>query len=66
VDRYKARLVAKGYTQTYDVDYFETSPAAHLNSIWILLSVTVNMECPLFQLNVKNAFLRGDLKEESL
>jgi len=44
VDRYKARLVAKGYTHTYDVDYFETSPVAHLNSIRILFSVNVNME----------------------
>ena len=44
VDRYKARLVAKGYTQTYDVDYLETSPVACLNSIWILFSVTVNMK----------------------
>jgi len=65
VDRYKARLVAKGYTQTYGVDYFETfSPVARLNSIRILFSVAVNMEWPLFQLDVKNVFLYGDLKEQ--
>jgi len=64
VDRYKARLVAKGFTQTYGVDYFETfSPVARLNSIQILFSIVVNMEWPLFQLDVKNVFLYGDLKE---
>ena len=35
-----------------------------MNSFRILFSVTVNMEWPLFQLNVKNAFLCGNLKEE--
>jgi len=65
VDRYKAKLVVKGYTQTYGVDYFETfSPVARLNSIRILFSVAVNMERPLFQLDIKNAFLYGDLKEQ--
>ena len=65
VDRYKARLVVKGYTQTYDVDYFETfSPVARLNFIRILFSVVVNIEWPLFQLDVENAFLYGDLKEQ--
>ena len=64
VDRYKARLVTKGYTQTYGVDYFETfSPVARLNSIRIMFSV-VNMEWLLFQLDVKNAFLYEDLKEQ--
>ena len=65
VDRYKARLVAKRYTQTYGMDYFETFlPVARLNSIRILFFVAVNMEWPLFQLDVKNAFLYGDLKEQ--
>jgi len=65
VDRYKARLVAKGYIQTYDVDYFETfSTVARLNSIQILFSVAVNMKWSLFQLDVKDVFLYGDLKEK--
>ena len=64
VDLYKARLVAEGYTQTYGVDYFETSPVAHLNSIRILFSIAVNMKWPLFQLDVKNVFLYGDIKKE--
>jgi len=64
-DRYKAKLVAKGYTQTYGVNFFETfSSIAHLNYIQILFSVAVNVEWLLFQLDIKNAFLYGDLKEK--
>ena len=65
MDRYKARLVAKGYTQTYDIDYFKTfSPVTMMNSIRIVFSITVNLTWLLFQLDVKNAFLYGDLQEE--
>ncbi|KAJ9685389.1 hypothetical protein PVL29_017428 [Vitis rotundifolia] len=53
VARLKAKLVARGYAQTYRVDYFDTfSPIAKLNS-WMI-----------HQLDIKNAFLHGDLEEE--
>jgi len=65
IERYKAQLVAQGFTQTYGINYAETfAPMAKLNSIQVLLSLVVNLDWPLFQLDVKNAFLNGDWDEE--
>lgn len=65
VDRYKARLVAKGYSQTYGIDYDETfAPSAKMGTVRTLISCAVNFGWPLHQMDVKNAFLHGDLHEE--
>ena len=65
IERYKVRLVVKGYTQTHGIDYQEIfSPIAKLNTVTILLSLTVNLNWPLHQFNIKNAFLHRDLEEE--
>jgi Reverse transcriptase (RNA-dependent DNA polymerase) len=63
-DRFKVRLVTKGYTQTYGVDYEETfAPVAKMNIVRTLISCAVNFGWDLCQLDVKNVFLHGDLKE---
>ena len=57
--------MAKGYTQTYGIDYQETfSPIAKLNTVRVLISIAANLEWPLHQLDVKNAFLYGNLEKE--
>ena len=65
IERYKEKLVAKEFTQIYDIDYQETfALVAKINFIWVLLSLVVAQDWPLHQLDVKNAFLNGDLEEE--
>jgi hypothetical protein len=65
VEGYRVRLVAKGYTQTYGIDYQETfSLVAKLNTVRVLISLAANLDWPLHQFDVKNAFLHRDLEEE--
>ncbi|KAB2628692.1 hypothetical protein D8674_033487 [Pyrus ussuriensis x Pyrus communis] len=64
IDQYKARLVAKGFHQQEGVDFQETfSPVAKPVTIRILLTLAVQHNWFLNQLDISNAFLHGNLKE---
>jgi hypothetical protein len=63
--RYKARLVACGYAQLYGVDYLDTySPVVKHYSIRLVLAIAAVLDLEMVQLDIKTAFLNGELEEE--
>ena len=65
IETFKAKLVAKGHTQKEDIDYEENfSLVAMLKSIRILLSIAAHYDYEIWQMDVKTAFLNGNLEEE--
>ena len=65
VVRLKAWFVEKGYTQVYGSDYYDTfSPVAKIAYVILLLSMATMQSWPLYQLDIKNAILHGDLAKK--
>ncbi|KAL6521608.1 hypothetical protein OROGR_018177 [Orobanche gracilis] len=65
IDKYKARLVVKGFKQKEGYDFFDTySPVTRITSIRVLLAIAALHNLEIHQMDVKTAFLNGDLDEE--
>ena len=65
VETYKACLIAKGYRQWYGIDYDETFfPMEMLKSIQIVLALAAHFDYEIWQMDVRTAFLNGELDEE--
>lgn len=65
LNTYKARLVAKGFRQKEGIDYFDTyAPVARTTTIRVLFALASINDLAVHQMDVKTAFLNGDLDEE--
>jgi len=65
VTKHKARLVARGFVQQEGVDYDDAfAPVAHMESVRVFLALAAQKGWRVHHMDVKSAFLNGDLKEE--
>ncbi|GKE43104.1 retrovirus-related pol polyprotein from transposon TNT 1-94, partial [Tanacetum coccineum] len=60
----QARLVAKGYAHEEGIDFKESfDPVARMEAVWIFIAYAAHKSFPIYQMDVKSAFLNGPLKE---
>ena len=63
--KHKARLVARGFSQEYGIDYKETfAPVIRLDALRAMLALAAIKDWDIWQLDIKGAYLHGDLEEE--
>lgn len=65
IDKYKAILVIQGFRQKEGIDFFDTyAPVARITTIRLLLALAAIRDLVIHQMDMKTAFLNGDLDEE--
>nr|GEZ08034.1 zinc finger, CCHC-type [Tanacetum cinerariifolium] len=65
IDKFKARLVIQDFRQKEEIDYFDTyAPVAHITIIRLFLALATIHNLVIHKMNVKTAFLNGDLDKE--
>jgi hypothetical protein len=65
VKRYKARLVAQGFSQREGIDFGVTfAPVVRLDTLRIILALACHLDLHIYQLDIKTAYLNGDLDED--
>ena len=65
VERHKARIVVQGFLQRHGIDYVETfSPVVRMEVLRTLLTLGAVLDWEIHQMDVKTAFLNGELEEE--
>ncbi|KAL4326036.1 hypothetical protein GQ457_11G028190 [Hibiscus cannabinus] len=65
IQKYKARLVVKGFTKKFGIDFFDTySPVTKISTIHALFALASIHKMHVHQMDVKTAFLNGEIDEE--
>jgi hypothetical protein len=65
INMYKDRLVAKGFKQVHVIDYDDPfTPIAKMDSIRSKLSIVATKGWEVHQMDMKNAFIHGDISED--
>lgn len=64
INKHKARIVAKGYVQQYGVDFEEVfALVARIETVRLLIDLAASHGWEIHHMDVKTAFLHGELKE---